>query len=85
MFALMHVYVLEHVVSLSYRTDRWILMKLGRHVVLMVPHLCLNFSANSAQGWIKGGAKRSMRGPFSKELLFQIGRLQQQTECIAVI
>ena len=35
----------------------------------MAPHLCVGFSANSAEEWIQGGAKnRSMRGPFSKGL-----------------
>ena len=33
-------------------------------------------------GW---GKNRSLGGPFFKELLFQTGRLQQQTKCIAVI
>ena len=55
--ALMHVYVWEHIVSLYYRTTWWIFTKLGRDEVLMVQHLCLGFSANSAQGWIQGGAK----------------------------
>ena len=56
--ALMHVYVLEYIVSLSHRTALWMFMKLGRDEVLMVQHLCLGFSANSAQGWIiQGGAK----------------------------
>ena len=27
----------------------------------------------------------SMRGPFFKELFLQTGRIQQQTECIAII
>ena len=31
------------------------------------------------------GHHRSMIGPFSKELFLQSGRLQQQTECIAMI
>ena len=48
----MHVYVWEHIVSLFYRTA-----KLGRDDVLMVPHLCIDFSANLAQGWIQGEAK----------------------------
>ena len=36
--ALMHVYVWEHIVSFSYRNNRWIFMKLGRDEVLIVPH-----------------------------------------------
>ena len=55
--ALMHVYVLEHIVSLSSRTACWIFMKLGRDEVLMVPYKCCCFSARSVQGWIQGGAK----------------------------
>ena len=51
--ALMYVYVWEHIVSLYYTT----VYELGRDEELMVPHLCLGFSANSAQGWIQGGAK----------------------------
>ena len=48
----MHVYVLEHIVSLCYRTARWMFTKLGRDEVLMAPHLWLD-----AQGWIQGVAK----------------------------
>ena len=33
--ALMHVYVLEHIVSLCYRTAWWIFTKLGKDEVLM--------------------------------------------------
>ena len=53
----MHVYVLEHIVSLCYRTNGWMFMKLRRDEVLMVSHLWLDFSTNPAQGWIQGGAK----------------------------
>ena len=60
--ALMHVYVLEHIVSLCYRTTWWMFMKLGRVEVLMAPHLWLDFSANPAQGWIQGGAKIGTSG-----------------------
>ena len=42
----MHVYVWEHIVSLSYRTDGWIFTKLCRDEVLMVPYKCC-FSARS--------------------------------------
>ena len=35
----------------------WILMKLGRDEVLMVPYKCCCFSARSTQGRIKGWAK----------------------------
>ena len=85
----MHVYmyVLEHIVSLYYRTALWMFTKLGRHEVLMVPYKCCCFSARSVQGRIQGGAKIGQGGgvPFFKELLLQTGRLQRQTECIAMV
>ena len=37
--ALIHVYVLEHIGSLSYRTAWWMFTKLDRDEALMVPHL----------------------------------------------
>ena len=55
--ALMHIYVWEHIVIISYRTDRWIFTKLGRDEVLMVHYKCCCFSARSVQGRIQGGAK----------------------------
>ena len=56
--ALMHVYVLEHIVSLCYRTARWMFTKHGRVEVLLIAlHLWLDFLQNPAQGWIQGGAK----------------------------
>ena len=87
--ALMHVYVLEHIISLSYRTTWWMFTKLDRDEVLLITHLFIGFSANSTKGRIKGGGgqfakNRSMRGSFSKGLLLQIGMQQQQTECIPV-
>ena len=39
-----------YIVSLCYRTARWMFTKLGRDQVLITPHLCLDFSANPAQG-----------------------------------
>ena len=61
-------------------------MKLGRDEVLMVPYKCCCFSARSAQGRIQGGAKIGHGGvPFFKKLLLQTGRLQRQTEWIAMI
>ena len=70
--ALMHVYVLEHIVSLSYRTAWWMFTKLGRYEVLMALHLWLDFSANPAQGWIQGGAKIGQWGvPSPKDFLFR--------------
>ena len=82
----MHVYVLEHRVSLIYRITLWIFTKLGRNKVLITPLICIDFWANSTKGWIQGAGHNRSRGvPVSKELLLQTGRLQQQTECIAVI
>ena len=65
--ALMHVYVWEYIVSLSYRSNRWILMKLGRDELLMVPYKCCCFSARSAKGRIQGGAKIGHGGPLLQE------------------
>ena len=55
--AVVHVYVLEHIVSLNYRIAWWIFTKLRRDKVLMTPHICIDSWAKSAQGWIQGGAK----------------------------
>ena len=55
--AQVHVYVLEHIVSLNYRIAWWIFTKLGRDKVLMTPHICIDSWAKSAQSWIQGGAK----------------------------
>ena len=41
--------------SLSYRTNWWMLSKLGRDEVIMALHMCLDFSAKSAQRWIQVG------------------------------
>ena len=46
-----------HIFNFYSRTARWILMKLGRDEVLMVPYKCCCFSARSTQGRIQGGAK----------------------------
>ena len=82
----MHVYVCEHIVSLYYRTAKWMFTKLGRDEVLMVPYKCCCFSARSPQGRIQGWAKIGHGGvPFFKKLLLQTERLQRQTECIAMI
>ena len=71
--ALMHVYVWEHKVSLSYRTARWIFTKLGRDEVLMVPYNCCCFSARSLQGRIQGVAKIGHRGsPSSTNFFFRL-------------
>ena len=39
--------------SLSYRTDWWMLIKLGRDEVIMALHMRLGFSARSAKRWIQ--------------------------------
>ena len=52
--ALMHVYVLEHIISLSYRTTSWMFTKLNRDEELIITHLFIGFSANSTQGRIQG-------------------------------
>ena len=84
--ALMHVYEWEHIVSLYYRTARWMFSKLGRDEVLMAPHMHYGVSARSTQGRIQGGAKIGHGGvPFFKKLLLTTGRLQRQTEWIAMI
>ena len=49
------------------RTASWILMKLGRDEVLMVPYKCCCISARSAQGRFQGGAKIGHGGPLLQE------------------
>ena len=83
-FALMHVYVWEHIVSLYYRTAKWMFTKLGRDEVLMARHMHKNVLAISAHGRIQARQTRSRGVPFFKKLL-QTGRLQQQTKFIAMI
>ena len=71
--ALMHVYVWEHIVSLYYRTAKWMCTKFGRHEVLMVPFKCCCFSARSVQGRIQGGAKVGHVGfPSSMNFCFRL-------------
>ena len=70
----MHVYVWEHIVSLSYRTARWMFTKVGKDEVLMVPHKCCCFSARSIQGRIQGRAKIGNGGsPSSTNFFFRPG------------
>ena len=62
--------------SLSYRTDWWMLTKLGRDEVIMALHMRLGFWARSSQRWTQGGATISQWGaPFQREFFF---RSQQQ-------
>ena len=69
---LMHVYVLEHIVSLSYRTAWWMFTKLDRDEILVVPHLCIGFLVNSSQGRIQGGEKISQWGVPSPKDFFRL-------------
>ena len=55
--ALMHVCEWEHIVSLYYRTAQWMLTKLGRDEMLMVPYKCYCFRPDPSRGRIQGGAK----------------------------
>ena len=61
--ALVHVYVWEHIVSLYYTIAWWIFTKHGMDKVLMTPHICIDFWAKSAQGWIRVGAEIGHGGP----------------------
>ena len=56
-----------HIFNFFSRTAWWILMKLGRYIVLMVPYKCCCFSDRSAQGWIQGRAKIGHGGPLLQE------------------
>ena len=53
----MHVYVWEHIVSLYYRTAKWMFRKLGKDEVLMDQHIHIDVLAISAYGRIQGEAK----------------------------
>ena len=69
----MLIYVLEHIVSLYYRTALWMFTKLGRHEMLMVPYKYCCFSARSDQGRIQGGAKIGHgRSPSSRNFRFRL-------------
>ena len=59
-----------HIFNFFSRTAWWILMKLGRDEVLMVPDKCCCFSARSAQGRIQGGAKIGHGGSPSSRIFF---------------
>ena len=44
------------------------------------------FPARSAQGFVQGGAKNVIEGPFSKVLFLQIGRLQHDNKtCTSIL
>ena len=62
-----------HIFDFFSRTTWWILMKLFRDEVLMVPYKCCCFSARSAQRRIQGGAKNRSRGsPSSRDFFFRL-------------
>ena len=56
----MHVYVWKHIVSLYYRTAKWMFAKLGRDEVLMAWHMHRDVLAISARGG--GGPGRGKIG-----------------------
>ena len=81
--ALVYVYVLEHIVSLNYRIAWWVFNRLGRDKVLKNLYW---LSGQIRQGKDLGqGCNWTMRGPSPKDFFFRVGRLQQQTEYIAMI
>ena len=74
-----------HIFDFFSRTSWWILMKFCRYEVLMVPYKCCCFR-QILPGADPGRGKNRSRGvPFCKKLLLQTGRVQRQTECIAMI
>ena len=77
----MYVYVLEHIVSLCYRTTWWIFTKLGRDEVLTALHLWLDFSVNPTQWRIQGGAKIGQSGhPSPKDCFFRLEGYSDKSE-----
>ena len=78
--ALVYVYVLEPRVSLNYRIAWWVFTKLFRDKVLMIPpHICIDFWAKSAKGRIQGRAIIDQWGALLRRTL------QQQTEYMEMI
>ena len=59
-----------HIFDFFSRAALWILMKLGRDEVLMVPYKCCCFSARSAQRRIQGRAKIGHGGSPSSRIFF---------------
>ena len=59
-----------HIFNFFSRIAWWILMKLGRDEVFMVPYKCCCFSDRSAQGRIQGGAKIGHGGSPSSRIFF---------------
>ena len=83
--ALMHVYVWEHIVSLYYSTAWRMFTKLGRDEVLMVLTSVVVFQPDPPGADPGRGQNRSHGVPFFNNFFLQTGRLQQQTEFIAMI
>ena len=81
----MHVYVWEHIVTLNYRIACWIFTKLGRDKLLMSRIFVLTFGSNLLGMDPGQGHNRSKRGPSPKDFFYRVGRLQEQSECIAMI
>ena len=70
--ALVHVYVLEHIVSLNYRIAWWIFTKLGRDKVLMTPHICIDSLGQIHPGVDPGRGQNRSRGfPSPKNFIFR--------------
>ena len=59
----MHVYVLEHIVSLSYRTDRWKFTKLGMDEVRMIHDKCCCFWPDPSRCRSRVWQKKRHGGP----------------------
>ena len=51
---------------------------------LWPPHICIDFGPNPPRGGSEQGHNRSIMGPSPKDF-FRVGRLQQQTESVAMV
>ena len=67
---IVHVYVLERIVSRNYRITWWIFTKLGRDKVLKTPHICIDVWTKSAQGRIQDRAIIGQWGAPSPKIFF---------------
>ena len=67
---LVHVYVREHKVSPNYRIVWCIFKTPGRDRALITPHICNDFWAKFAQGWIQGRAKIGHEGSVTPQNFF---------------